>query len=104
MASALKIGIAGLGTVGIGCVKLVQQHAEMLAAKAGRPVAITAVSAMNRSKDRGADLSPYAWEDDAAALATRGDVDCVVEVIGGDLSLKSTVGEGSTFSVRLPRP
>ncbi|MEM9141138.1 MAG: homoserine dehydrogenase, partial [Pseudomonadota bacterium] len=83
MTAPLRLGIAGLGTVGIGVVKMVQAHCDMLATKAGREIAITAVSAMNRGKDRGADLSAYAWEDDAAALATRDDVDCVVEVIGG---------------------
>ena len=83
MSQPFRLGIAGLGTVGIGCVKLVETHSDMLTAKAGRPVAITAVSAMNRGKDRGVDLSGYAWEDDPTALAGRDDVDCVVEVIGG---------------------
>ncbi|MEM1297781.1 MAG: homoserine dehydrogenase [Pseudomonadota bacterium] len=82
MTTPFRLGIAGLGTVGIGVVKMVQAHGEMLTAKAGRPVAITAVSARSR-KDRGADLSGYAWEEDAVALASRDDVDCVVEVIGG---------------------
>ncbi|MEM7061182.1 MAG: homoserine dehydrogenase [Pseudomonadota bacterium] len=83
MSQPFRLGIAGLGTVGIGVVKMVQAHGGMLATKAGRPVTISAVSAMNRSKDRGADLSAYAWEDDVTALASRDDVDCVVEVIGG---------------------
>lgn len=83
MTAPFRLGIAGLGTVGIGVVKMVQAHGGMLTTKAGRDITITAVSAMNRSKDRGADLSSYAWEDDAAALASRDDVDCVVEVIGG---------------------
>ena len=77
-----RLGIAGLGTVGIGVVKMVQTHADMLATKAGRTIQITAVSARSR-KGRGADLSAYAWEDDAVALASRDDVDCIVEVMGG---------------------
>ncbi len=83
MTAPFRLGIAGLGTVGIGVVKMVQAHSDMLALKAGRDIRITAVSAMNRSKDRGADLSGYDWEDDATALAARDDVDCVIEVIGG---------------------
>ncbi|WP_102226796.1 homoserine dehydrogenase [Acidimangrovimonas sediminis] len=79
----LRLGIAGLGTVGIGAVKIVQRHADLLARRAGRPVVITAVSARNRTKDRGADLSAYAWEDDAVALAQRDDIDVFVEVMGG---------------------
>jgi len=83
MSTPFRLGIAGLGTVGAGVVKIVRAHGAMLAAKAGRPVEITAVSAMNRGRDRGVELTGYAWEDDATRLAHRPDVDCVVEVIGG---------------------
>ena len=79
----LRIGIAGLGTVGMGVVKIVQAHADLIAARAGRRVAITAVSARNRIKARGADLSAYAWESDPLDLAQRDDVDVFVEVMGG---------------------
>ncbi|WP_118133046.1 homoserine dehydrogenase [Oceanicella sp. SM1341] len=80
----LRIGLAGLGTVGAGVVKMVQTHAELIAARAGRPLQIVAVSARSRAKDRGVDLSGYAWEDDAVALARREDVDVFVEVMGGE--------------------
>jgi homoserine dehydrogenase len=82
-AAPLRLGLAGLGTVGTGVVKIVQSHADLIAARAGRPVAITAVSARSRGKNRSADLSAYAWEDDPVALATRPDVDVFVEVMGG---------------------
>jgi homoserine dehydrogenase len=79
----LRIGIAGLGTVGIGVVRIVREHGRLIAARTGRPVVITAVSARDPSKMRDADLSAYAWEADPVALATRDDVDLLVEVIGG---------------------
>src|SRR5690606_17959023 len=82
-AAPLRLGLAGLGTVGIGVVKIVQAEAELIAARAGRPVPITAVSARDRSRNRDADLSGYAWEADPVALAQRGDVDVLVEVMGG---------------------
>ncbi|MBW0156676.1 homoserine dehydrogenase [Sedimentimonas flavescens] len=82
-ATPLRLGIAGLGTVGIGVVKIVQRHAEMLEARTGRQVVITAVSARDRTKNRDADLSGYAWETDPVALATRDDVDVFVELMGG---------------------
>ena len=83
MTSPLRLGIAGLGTVGVGVVRIVQKNAELLAARAGRPVEIIAVSARSKGKDRGVDLSNYAWEDDPVALAKRDDIDVFVEVMGG---------------------
>ena len=79
----LRIGLAGLGTVGIGVVKIVQRHADLIAARTGRRVVISAVSARDRSKNRDADLSGFAWEVDPVALARRPDVDVFVEVMGG---------------------
>ena len=83
MAEPLRIAIAGLGTVGAGVIRLLETNRELIAARAGRELKLVAVSARNRTKDRGVDLSPYAWEDDMAALATRDDVDVVVELVGG---------------------
>ncbi|MGH1578676.1 homoserine dehydrogenase [Planktotalea sp.] len=80
----LRLGIAGLGTVGTGVVKIVRQQAALLAARAGREVVITAVSARDQSRDRGVSLGGYAWETDPVALAQRDDVDLFVELIGGD--------------------
>lgn len=79
----LRLGIAGLGTVGVGVIKIVQRKTNLLAARTGRAIEITAVSARNRDKDRGVDISGYAWEDDPVALAVRDDVDIFVELMGG---------------------
>ena len=84
MSPPLRLGIAGLGTVGIGVVKIVQAHGELIARRAGRPIEIAAVSASSRKKNRSADISAYAWEDDPVALARRDDVDLVIELIGGE--------------------
>ncbi|WP_209425122.1 homoserine dehydrogenase [Pararhodobacter sp. SW119] len=84
MNSPLRLGIAGLGTVGIGVVKIVQAHGALIARRAGRPIEIVAVSASSRKKNRSADISVYAWEDDPVALARRPDVDLVIELIGGE--------------------
>ncbi len=84
MTTPLRLGIAGLGTVGTGVVKIVRQKSNLLAARTGRPVVITAVSARSRTKDRGVNLSDYAWEDDPVKLAQRDDVDVFVELMGGE--------------------
>jgi len=83
MTEAFKIGIAGLGTVGAGVVRILQDHIDELALKAGRPLQITAVSANNRSKERGVSLAGYRWVDDAVSMALDDDLDMVVELIGG---------------------
>ena len=82
-AEPLRIGLAGLGTVGIGVVRIVQDHAALIAARCGRAVQIVAVSARDQTRNRDADLSGYVWETDPAALAKRPDIDVFVEVIGG---------------------
>ncbi|MCI5112450.1 MAG: homoserine dehydrogenase [Marivita sp.] len=83
MTEPLRLGIAGLGTVGAGVVKIVRQKAALIAARGGRPITISAVCARNRAKDRGVSLDGYAWEDDPVALAQRDDVDVFVELVGG---------------------
>ncbi|EAP75768.1 homoserine dehydrogenase [Roseovarius nubinhibens] len=83
MSQPLRLGIAGLGTVGTGVVKIVRQKANLLSMRAGRPIEITAVSARSRSKDRGININHYAWEDDPVVLAQRDDVDVFVELMGG---------------------
>ncbi|WP_210527951.1 homoserine dehydrogenase [Rubellimicrobium arenae] len=83
MTAPLRIGIAGLGTVGAGVLRILQTHGPLVAARAGRPIEIVAVSARDRSRDRGVPLSGYAWEDDPVALARRSDIDVFVELMGG---------------------
>ena len=83
MSEPLRLGIAGLGTVGAGVVKIVRQKAALLEARTGRPIVISAVSARNRDKERGVSLATYEWVDDPVALAARDDIDVFVELIGG---------------------
>ena len=83
MAEPLRIALAGLGTVGGGVIRLLETNASLIERRAGRPIAIAALSARERHKDRGVDISRYAWDDDTTALAAREDVDVVVELIGG---------------------
>lgn len=84
MTTPLRLGIAGLGTVGVGVVRIIRQQAALIEARTGRKIIISAVSARSKDKDRGVPLGDYAWEDDPVALATRDDVDVFVELMGGD--------------------
>ncbi|CAI3957224.1 Homoserine dehydrogenase (ThrA) (PDB:5AVO) (PUBMED:29124164) [Commensalibacter communis] len=79
----LKLGIAGLGTVGGGVVRLLQANANAVTHKAGRPIEIVAISAKSKAKDRGIDLSHIQWVDDPMDLVSNPKIDVVVELIGG---------------------
>ncbi|MEX3315927.1 homoserine dehydrogenase [Sulfitobacter sp. PS-8MA] len=83
MSQPLRLGIAGLGTVGVGVLRILRQQAALLEARTGRKIGVSAVSARTRNKDRGLSLSAYDWEDDPVKLATREDVDVFVELMGG---------------------
>jgi homoserine dehydrogenase len=84
MKTALRVGIAGLGTVGAAVVKILTGQQKMLTARSGRAIEPKAVSARGRDKDRGIDLSSVTWMDDPVALATSTEIDVFVELIGGD--------------------
>ncbi|BCP53590.1 homoserine dehydrogenase [Kaistia sp. 32K] len=83
MNNALRLGVAGLGTVGASLLRLTQRHANELALRCGRPVTVTAVTARDRYRDRGVDLSTVAWFEDPVALAKSADIDVFVELMGG---------------------
>jgi homoserine dehydrogenase len=83
MTKPLRIALAGLGTVGVGVIQLVNENAAIISRRAGRPIEIVAVTARDKSKNRGVDLSGYRWEDDMSVLASADDVDVVVELMGG---------------------
>ena len=83
MTRPLSVGVAGLGTVGGGVLTLLRDNAEIVSARAGRPIAVTAVSARDRTRDRGVKLGGMRWYDDPVALAADPGVDAIVELIGG---------------------
>lgn len=83
MNAPLKIGIAGLGTVGAGVFQLLRDHADLLTGRVQRPLTVTAVSARAKGKNRGIDLGRVTWHDNPVALATDKEVDVVVELMGG---------------------
>lgn len=95
----LRIAIAGLGTVGAGVIRLLDTNRDLITARAGRGIEVTAVSARDRNKDRGVNHQRFSWEDDMTALAAREDVDVVLELVGGSdgpaLALsRATLGMG----------
>ncbi|MBB3809877.1 homoserine dehydrogenase [Pseudochelatococcus contaminans] len=84
MSEILRVGIAGLGTVGASVVRLLDSRRNALALRTGRAIQVTAVSARDKTRDRGIDLSGVEWYDDPVALAASPDIDLFVELIGGE--------------------
>lgn len=84
MTDVLRIGVAGLGTVGAGTLAVLRDNGAALRARCGKALSVTAVSARDRTKDRGVDLDGIAWHDDPRALVRDPQVDVVVELIGGE--------------------
>jgi len=102
MAEALRVALAGLGTVGAGVVKLIDANRSLIERRAGRPIEVVAVSARDRTRDRGISLSRFQWVDDTAALAELDDVDVIVELIGGSdgpalVLARKTIANGRAF-------
>jgi homoserine dehydrogenase len=84
MVAPLKVGLAGLGTVGGSVVRLIERQREALTLRCGRPVEVVAVSARSRGKDRGVDIRKLRWVADPVKLASDPGIDAFVELIGGD--------------------
>jgi homoserine dehydrogenase len=95
MADALRVAIAGLGTVGAGTVEVLEKNAELVAQRGSRAIEVVAVSARTRSKDRGVSLDGFEWYDDPVAMAREADADVVVELIGGESNPAKAVCEAA---------
>jgi len=98
MTKTLKLGIAGLGTVGVGVWKLLSENHDRIFANAGCPIEITAVCARDASLDRGIDLGAVRWFDDAVALAKSDDIDIFIELIGGEEGIARAAVEAALTS------
>ena len=95
MTIPLKLAVAGLGTVGTGLLRLLEQQAALLEIRCSRRIEVTAVSARDRTRDRGVDLSGVAWFDSAKRMAGNADADVIVELIGGENGIAKDVCEAA---------
>lgn len=101
MPDALRVAIAGLGTVGAGVVKLLDANRALITRRAGRPIKVVVVSARDRNRDRGIDTSRFQWAE-TQTLADISGVDVVAELVGGsegpalDLA-RATIANGKSF-------
>lgn len=91
MAEALRVGIAGLGTVGASVARVLRDKAAELTRQCGRDIVVSAVSARDRKRDRGVDLASAKWFDDPVEMAQTAAIDVFVELIGGEGAARSSV-------------
>ncbi|MBX3597160.1 MAG: homoserine dehydrogenase [Rhizobiaceae bacterium] len=84
VANALHVGIAGLGTVGASVIRVLAQKSEELTRQCGQNIVVAAVSARDKSRDRGVSLGNAKWFDDPVELAKFDGIDVFVELVGGD--------------------
>jgi len=83
MVAPLKVGIAGLGTVGAEVVRLIERQSRMLSARCGRGIRVTMVTARSKAKKRDLDLSGVRWAKSPLEIAGDPEIDCLVELMGG---------------------
>lgn len=93
MPAPLRVGIAGLGTVGRGTLKILLNNAELLSARAGRPIVVAGISARDKGADRGVDISKLRWFDNPLDMAHDPDIDVVAEMIGGSEGIAREIVE-----------
>ncbi|MGO4677103.1 homoserine dehydrogenase [Bosea sp. 2YAB26] len=94
----LRVGVAGLGTVGASVLRILNRQENAIAARCGRAVRVTAVSARDRTRDRGIDLTGYTWFDDPVELARSSQIDCFVELVGGSDGVAKAAVEAALSS------
>jgi len=95
LSGSLKIAVAGLGTVGVGVLRLLAEDGGELARRCGHTIEVTAVSARERGRERNVKLDSAEWFDDAATMAREADAEVVVELIGGDGGVAREVCEAA---------
>lgn len=95
MSSELRVGVAGLGTVGRGVVKLLAANGDLIAARSGRAIRVAGVSARSRHADRGVSIADYTWYDNPLDMAAAEDIDVVVELIGGSDGTAKALAEAT---------
>ena len=79
----LRVGMIGMGTVGAGTFRVLARNQALIAARAGRGIEVVAVAVRNLARAAAIVGDGVALTDDPMQVATRPDVDVLVEVAGG---------------------
>ncbi len=99
--NSFSLGIVGLGTVGLATLKLLENQLDNINKKSGKKIIIKAISAKDKNKSRSIDVSKYDWEESPLKLTERGDIDAIVELIGGSDGLAKELAYSSIKNNKL---
>jgi len=80
----IRVGIIGLGSVGQGVVKILNDNISLIKKKTNAKISIIGVSAKNKNKQREVQIDTYQWYDNPISLAVNEDADIIIELIGGE--------------------
>jgi len=81
--SEVRVGILGLGTIGLGAARILIEQQALMARRLGKTVRLVAAADRHLARDFGLDLSDVRLTDDANDIVTADDIDLVIELIGG---------------------
>ncbi len=84
MVAPLKVGLAGLGTVGSAVAAMLARSRDELTERAGRPIDLVAYASKDPPKNKSLDLSKVRKLPDPVALARDPGIDVFVELMGGE--------------------
>jgi homoserine dehydrogenase len=79
----VKVGLIGLGTVGTGVARLLTEHSERIARRAGQPIRLGWVAVRDPDKPRDVRLDGVRLTADVSQLIDDPEVDIIVETMGG---------------------
>jgi homoserine dehydrogenase len=93
MSERVRVGLLGCGHVGSAVARMLLEHADEVASRAGAEVEIARVAVRNLSKDRDVDLPSDVFTHDPAEIVRDARVDVIVEAIGGIEPARSLIIE-----------
>jgi homoserine dehydrogenase len=87
----VKIGLIGLGTVGVGVARLLIEKQALIAARLGMRLVLKQVADLDQETDRGISFPDGVFIQDAWQIVNDPDIDIVIETIGGDTIAKDII-------------
>lgn len=83
MDGELRVGMLGCGSVGAAVIRLLEEHRDDIARRAGCRLEVARVAVRDPAKARNVPIDPARFTDDPNAVVDDPDIDIVCELIGG---------------------